>query len=144
MGFDISGFGSLFDFASNVIDKIFPDANKAQEAKLELFKLQQSGELAQLAADTDLAKGQLTINTEEAKNANVFVSGWRPFLGWTLATGFGVQFVFGPLGEWACALAGHPVRFPAMDIATMIPLLFGMLGLGTMRTVERIKGAARI
>jgi hypothetical protein len=143
MGLDLTGFGSLFDFAGKVIDKIFPDPVKAQEAKLELFKLQQTGELAQLAADTDLAKGQIAVNAEEAKNANVFVSGWRPYLGWTLATGFGVQFVFGPLGEWACALAGHPARFPPMDTATMMPLLLGMLGLGGMRTVERIKGVNR-
>lgn len=139
---DITGLGSIFDFAGKVVDRLFPDPAKAAEAKIELFKLQQSGELAQLAADTDLAKGQLNVNATEAANTNVFVSGWRPYLGWTLATGFGVQFVFGPLGEWIALLLGHVVHFPPMDVSTMMPLLLGMLGLGGMRTYEKTKGVA--
>jgi hypothetical protein len=144
MGFDITGFGSVFDFAGKVIDKIFPDPQKAQEAKIELFKLQQSGELAQLAAETDLAKGQLAVNQAEANNPSVFTSGWRPYLGWTLGTGFGIQFVFGPIAQWASNLLGHPVVFPPMDTGTMMPLLLGMLGLGGMRTIEKIKGVASV
>ena len=57
--------------------------------------------------------------------------------------GFAVQFVVGPLGEWASALAGHPVKFPQMDLGTMMPLLFGMLGLGAYRTAEKIQGVTR-
>jgi len=53
-----------------------------------------------------------------------------------------VQFVFGPLAEWGCALYGHPVKFPAMDTGTMMPLLLGMLGLGGLRTAEKIQGVA--
>ena len=53
------------------------------------------------------------------------------------------QFVVGPVGEWISALAGHPVKFPQMDLGTMMPLLFGMLGLGAYRTAEKVRGVAR-
>jgi hypothetical protein len=126
---------ALLDIGSKVIDRVWPDPAQAAAAKLELFKLQQSGELAQIA-------GQMDINKAEATNPSVFVSGWRPFIGWVCGLGFGVQFVFGPLAEWGSALYGHPVKFPPMDIGTMMPLLLGMLGLGGLRTAEKIQGVA--
>ena len=126
---------ALLDIGGKVIDRVWPDPAQAAAAKLELFKLQQSGELAQIA-------GQMDVNKAEAANPNVFVSGWRPFIGWVCGLGFGVQFVFGPLAEWGSALYGHPVKFPAMDTGTMMPLLLGMLGLGGLRTAEKIQGVA--
>ena len=126
---------ALLDIGSKVIDRVWPDPAQAAAAKLELFKLQQSGELAQIA-------GQMDVNKAEAANPNVFVSGWRPFIGWVCGLGFGVQFVFGPLAEWGSALYGHPVKFPPMDTGTMMPLLLGMLGLGGLRTAEKIQGVA--
>jgi len=66
---------AILDIGSKVIDRIWPDSAQAAAAKLELFKLQQSGELQQIM-------GQLEINKAEAANASVFVSGWRPFIGW--------------------------------------------------------------
>jgi len=126
---------ALLDIGGKVMDRLWPDPVQAAAAKLELFKLQQSGELAQIA-------GQMDVNKAEAANPNVFVSGWRPFIGWVCGLGFGVQFVFGPLAEWGSALYGHPVKFPPMDTGTMMPLLLGMLGLGGLRTAEKIQGVA--
>ena len=126
---------ALLDIGGKVIERIWPNPTEAAAAKLELFKLQQSGELAVIA-------GQLEINKAEAANPNAFVSGWRPFIGWVCGVGFGVQFVFGPLAEWGSALYGHPIKFPPMDTGTMMPLLLGMLGLGGLRTAEKINGVA--
>lgn len=126
---------ALLDIGSKVIDRLFPDPAQKAAAQLELFKLQQQGELSQMA-------GQMEINKAEAASGNAFVSGWRPFVGWVCGSGFAVQFVVGPLAEWASGLAGHPVKFPQMDMATMMPLLFGMLGLGAYRSVEKVKGVA--
>ena len=126
---------ALLDIGSKVMDRLWPDPAQAAAAKLELFKLQQSGELSMIA-------GQMEINKVEASNPSVFVSGWRPAIGWICGLGFAVQFVVGPLAEWGSALYGHPVKFPNMDTGTMMPLLFGMLGLGGMRTVEKIQGVA--
>ena len=126
---------ALLDIGGKVMDRVWPDPAQAAAAKLELMKLQQSGELAQIA-------GQMDINRVEAANPSVFVSGWRPSIGWVCSAGFAVQFVIGPLAEWGSALYGHPVKFPQMDTGTMMPLLLGMLGLGGMRTAEKMQGVA--
>jgi len=126
---------ALFEVGSKVLDRVLPDPAQQAAAKLELMRLQQSGELAQIT-------GQMDINKAEAASSSVFVSGWRPSVGWVCSAGFAVQFVIGPLAEWGAALAGHPVKFPQMDTGTMMPLLLGMLGLGGMRTVEKMQGVA--
>jgi len=126
---------ALLDIGGKVIDRVWPDPEKAAAAKLELLKMQQSGELAIIA-------GQLEINKVEAANPSVFVSGWRPFIGWVCGSGFAIQFVIGPMAEWGSALYGNPVKFPQMDVGTMMPLLIGMLGLSGFRSVEKINGVA--
>ena len=126
---------ALLDIGGKVFDRVFPDPAQAAAAKLELMKLQQNGELTQIT-------GQMEINKLEATNPSIFVSGWRPAIGWICGAGFAVQFVVGPLAEWGSALYGHPVKFPQMDTGTMMPLLLGMLGLGGMRTAEKIQGVA--
>jgi len=127
---------ALLEIGGKVIDRVWADPVQASAARLELIKIQQNGELAQIV-------GQMDINKTEAANPHLFVAGWRPFIGWTCGSGFAVQFVIGPLGEWVSALAGNPVQFPQMDIGTMMPLLFGMLGLGAYRTAEKIQGVTK-
>jgi len=126
---------ALLDIGGKVLDRVFPDPAQQAAARLELLKLQQSGELTQIA-------GQMEINKAEAANPSVFVSGWRPAIGWICGAGFAVQFVVGPLAEWGSALYGHPVKFPQMDTGTMMPLLLGMLGLGGLRTAEKLADKA--
>ncbi len=86
--------------------------------------------------------GQWEINKAEAGNPNPFTCGWRPFSGRVCGAGFALHFVIGTLGEWVSMPIGHPVKFPQMDLGTMMPLLFGMLGLGAYRTAEKMKGVA--
>lgn len=122
-----------------LVERIFPDKEKqAAEraaALLELTKLQQSGDLAVIA-------GQIEINKIEAASPLTFISGWRPAVGWICVTALGVDYVIRPIAEWGTALAGHPVKFPELDIATLMTLLIGMLGLGGMRTVEKLRDVA--
>jgi len=73
----------------------------------------------------------------------MFVSGWRPAVGWICATGMGFNFICVPLGNFGCALAGVDVSLPALDLSEMMPVLMGMLGLGAMRSFEKTKGVAR-
>ena len=126
---------ALFEVGSKVLDRVLPDPAQQAAAKLELMKLQQNGELAQIT-------GQMEINKVEAASSSLFVSGWRPSIGWVCGAGFAVQFVIGPLAEWGSALYGHPVKFPQMDTGTMMPLLLGMLGLGGLRTAEKLADKA--
>lgn len=130
------------DLGGKIIERIFPDPAQAATAKLELLKMQQSGELARLAADTDLAKGQLAVNQVEAANANIFVSGWRPFIGWVCGSGLAFQFLAAPLLTWGAELFGKMVAVPTLDMGTLLTLLLGMLGLGSMRTMEKLQGKA--
>lgn len=135
--------GGLFDLAGKVFDKIFPDPAQAAQAKLEMFKLQQAGELKVLEAETALAQGQLEINKVEAASDNIFKSGWRPAVGWISVFGLAYQFVFLPFGTFFLELYEVPAKLPAMDLNTLMTLLFGLLGLGGYRTIEKLKGATK-
>ena len=128
-----------FDFAGKIIDRLWPDATQREAAKIKLAELQQSGELAALAAETDLAKGQQAINVEEAKNENLFVSGWRPFIGWVCGSAYAYAFVIQPLLGFILNASGHPIILPEVGIAELSPVLLGMLGLGGMRTFEKTR-----
>ena len=139
---DLTGFGSVFDFGSKVIDKIWPDKAQAEAAKVKLFELQQSGELQRIAAETDLAKGQLEVNKTEAASASIFVAGWRPAVGWTCVIGLLYTFLLRPLLSWLSGMIDIPVP-PMLDMGDLFTLLAGMLGLGGMRTFEKLNGVAK-
>lgn len=132
----------LVPLLANLLDRIFPDPKMAADAKLEVMKLAQSGELAQLNADVQLAIGQADTNKAEASNASLFVSGWRPFVGWICGAAFAFKFIGGPAAFVLSQWAGHPITLPVFDFTEMSTILMGMLGLGALRTVEKVKGAA--
>ena len=132
---------TLIPLISGLLDKFLPDPKAAADAKLRMIELAQAGELAQLDADLKLALGQTEINRVEAASTNWWVAGWRPGCGWVCVSGLAVQFLIAPLCTWIATLAGHPLAFPPLDTGTLLTLLLGLLGLGGMRTVEKVKGA---
>lgn len=134
---------SLVPIIGDVLDKIFPDKTAAEAAKIRLVELAQQGELAKLQADTQLATVQADTNKIEAASGNLFVSGWRPAVGWICALAVGFKFIGGPLLLMVSQAVGHPVELPRIDTDELWPLLLGMLGLGAFRTVEKVKGAVR-
>jgi len=127
--------GSIFSIGEKLIDKLIPDPKQKAEALIKLEELRQSGDLAVIA-------GQVDINKIEAASPKLFVSGWRPFIGWICGTALAVQLVLGPVVMWASALTRHPILLPAMQTELLTTLLVGMLGLGGMRTVEKLQGVA--
>jgi len=133
---------ALLALLPNVLDKILPDKGAADAAKLELLKMAQTGELAQLQATTELAKGQMEINKVEAASSSLFVAGWRPFVGWICACAIGFKYIGGPLLVMIGAAFGQDIDLPDIDTADLWPLLAGLLGLGGLRTIEKVKGAA--
>lgn len=139
---DITGLGSVFDFGSKILDKIFPDPAAKAQAQLELLKQTQAGEFKEMDAALAEAQAQSAVNQVEAASPDTFVAGWRPFIGWVCGSAFAINFVIGPMGEWLALLAGKTAHFPTLDVATMMPVLMGMLGLGGMRTYEKFKGVA--
>lgn len=133
MAFD--PLSAAFDFGRALIDKLIPDPKQKADALMKLEELKQSGDLAVIS-------GQNDINKIEAGNANIFVSGWRPFIGWVCGSALAFQLVIGPLVVWCSTLAGHTVVLPIMQTELLTTLLVGMLGLGGMRTVEKLQGKA--
>lgn len=132
----------LMNVLPGLIDKLFPDPKAAGEAKLKLLEMEQSGELAKLAAETDLAKGQLNVNAVEAGSTSLFVAGWRPFVGWICGLTIAFKYIGGPLLVMISTYLGHSIPLPEIDSSELWPVLMGMLGLGGMRTVEKVKGVA--
>lgn len=132
----------LIPALTQIFDKVIPDPQAAADAKLKMMALAQSGELAVLDADLKMALGQMEINKAEA-TTDMFRGGWRPAVGWTCVFGLVYQFLLQPLLPWFVAMLGGTVPpLPAIDNETLMVLLTGMLGLGGLRTFERVKGRA--
>jgi hypothetical protein len=131
---------ALIPAVVSVIDKVLPDPQQAAEAKIRALELAQKGELATLDADVRLALGQMEINKVEAQT-DLFRGGWRPATGWCCVVGLLYQFILQPVLPWLVALFGAAVPpLPSIDNETLMVLLTGMLGLGGLRTFERVKG----
>jgi len=117
------------DLAKTVVQTIWPD--KTEEEK------------QQLAAAVMIVQGQIDTNKTEAANPSMFVAGWRPFIGWVCGLALVYQYLARPLAAWAFAIAGHPLPpMPGLD-DNLWELLLGMLGLGGLRSFEKVKGVAR-
>lgn len=133
---------ALIPVIGTVLEKVLPDPQASADAKIRLMELAQKGELAVLDAETKLALGQLEVNKVEA-GTDMFRGGWRPATGWACVFGLVYQFLIQPLLPWLVAVCGGSVPpLPPIDNETLMVLLTGMLGLGGLRTFERIKGKA--
>jgi len=127
---------SIAGLANTLITKIWPDPKDQASAEAMLIKTQMDAALAQ-------AQQQIDINKIEAASGSVFVSGWRPFVGWACGGAFAAHFILLPLLNWLIELFGHSAIVIPFDMATLSTVLMGMLGLGTMRSVEKMAGVAR-
>lgn len=124
----------LLDALSPIVEKalsFIPDPQ--QKAEQEQFLLN---------ALKDWDNQQSLINQQEAANENIFVSGWRPFLGWVCGVSFAYHFVLQPVLAFGLANMGYDVKLPDFDMPELSTVLMGMLGLGGLRTVEKIKGVS--
>ena len=134
---------ALIPILGSFIDKLLPDPQAAADAKLKMLEMAQAGELAQLTAEVEMAKGQNAVNQAEAGSASIFVAGWRPFIGWTCGVTVAFKYVGVPLLVMLTQMTGHAVELPVIDSSELWPVLMGMLGLGGFRTIEKIKGATK-
>ena len=135
-------WAALIPLIGTIVEKVIPDPQAAADAKLRVMELAQKGELAVLDADLKLALGQIEVNKAEATK-DMFRGGWRPATGWVCVAGLAYQFILQPVLPWVVALFGaHVPPLPAIDNESLMVLLTGMLGLGGLRTFERVKGKA--
>lgn len=115
-----------------IVDKFVPDPEAKIRAEAELRASLQAWDASQSAT-----------NTAEAQNGGWFVAGWRPWIGWVCGAALAIQFVVGPLAVWACDLLGRPIQSPPTLDDMLWELMFGMLGLGGLRTFEKVKGVSK-
>jgi len=129
---------TILGIGGKLIEKLsafFPTPEDKLKAQVALLDLQQKGELAQLAADVQLAQGQIDINREDAKSESPIQRNWRPALGWVCVFAYATQFVIGPIA----AAIDPSLNMPKLDLSELGALLFGMLGLSTQRSWEKVK-----
>lgn len=132
--------GGLTDGIAKIIGLFKIDPNVAAQHAEDLAKIQADMQTQMINGLSAMSTAQNQVNTVEAQNKNIFIAGWRPFIGWVCGSGLATQFIVGPFVTWIAALAKHPVTFPTLDMGTLLTLLLGMLGLGGMRTYEKVAG----
>ena len=133
----MSLLNNLIGPATNLLDKFIED--KDQKAKL-------AHELAtmadKMAHEQQLA--QLAINKEEASSGSLFKGGWRPFIGWVCGIAFFYHFVLNPIILFVIAIIGIEIPdLPNFNMNTLLTVLGGMLGIGSLRTYEKQKGLTK-
>ena len=127
---------AIVEIGARLLDKIIPDKDARAKAQFELMRAAQD-------ADLQLALGQLEINKQEAAHPSVFVSGWRPFLGWVCGISLVYNFLVYPLLLWVVAVFGAQIQVPPLASENLLELVTAMLGLGALRTFEKYKGVAK-
>ena len=119
------------DIVGKLIDKVTDNVDRFTLDKEEKAKL-----------ITEINKAQLEVNKVEAGHTSKFVSGWRPFTGWICATALGYHFILQPLLTFVLYTFGNEIVLPTFDMTTLTTVLLGMLGLGGMRSFEKVKRSA--
>ena len=117
---------------AGIIDKV---ADKIDEFTLD------KAEKAQLIQEIN--KAQIEVKKVEANSNSLFVSGWRPFVGWCCASALAYHFILQPILVFVLSLSGYQVALPEFDMSSLMTVLLGMLGLGGMRTIEKVQKVSR-
>jgi len=126
------GVAAPIDAIGNVFDKLFTsDAEKAAGA-LALAKMRQHPHIL-----------QAEINKIEAAHRSVFVAGWRPYIGWVCGSGLAWAFIGAPLFDWIVRLQGVDIQPPEIPTDMMGEIVVALLGLGALRTFEKVRGRAK-
>ena len=128
----VLGLGAIIESVGKVAGDLYTTDKERLELELRNRELDQAGDAR-----------QVEVNNVEAASASVFVAGWRPFAGWVCGAGLAYTFIVRPLLPWVVNLFGATVpELPAIDGDALMTLLLGMLGLGSLRTVEKVGGKA--
>ncbi len=143
MAFDLSTLlgGTIGETVAKVVGLFKVDPTVALTKQTELLELQANLQAKVQDAISAEIQAQVSVNLQEAKSDKFFVAAWRPYIGWCCGTIFAVNFIAGPIVNWYFLLHGNAATFPKMDLSEAMPVLLGMLGLGTMRSYEKVQGA---
>ena len=117
---------------TGIVDKMGPDKDLREKLNHALSMSLHNANLA-----------QLEVNKAEASHKSIFVAGWRPFVGWVCGVALAYHFILAPLIQFGFALAGFEQSLPEFDFSQLSTVLMGMLGLGGLRTFEKMKNVSR-
>jgi hypothetical protein len=127
---------AALEIGNTIITRLFPDPTEAAKAKLELLKMQQDGDLAIMTAQTD-------INKIEAGSSNLFVAGWRPFVGWCCGLAFLYATILEPFARFISkVIFSYSGDFPIIDTTLTMQILLGLLGMAGLRSWDKKNGTA--
>lgn len=134
---------ALLPAVEKLLDRILPNPEAKAAALLELRKEENAQALQEMQIELQTNKMQADINLEEAKHSSLFVSGARPFIMWICGVAFGYHFIIQPMIAFIMASNGHKVDLPSFDMDALNTVLLGMLGLGGMRSFDKMKGTSK-
>jgi len=136
---------ALVDFKLDDIGNVFTSIREAWTGKKIVDpKEQVELEIKMQQIEQAIAQGQIQVNIEEAKHSSIFVAGWRPFIGWVCGSALLFHYIVSPLIMWLCLIIGIDIpNPPILDMASLMTLLGGLLGLGGLRTFEKTKNIER-
>jgi hypothetical protein len=121
----------ILPLIGTVLEKFIPDPQARAKAQQDLLN-------TLLQVDTS----QIEVNKAEAATGSVFIGGWRPFIGWCCGAALAFQYLVVPVGLWIGFLVGHPIPKPPTLDDHLWELMVGMLGMGGLRSWEKLKGVA--
>lgn len=124
--------GDTIKAVGNVIDDMHFSGEEKEKLKLQMKEI-----------DAKLKEKQLDINKAEASHRSIFVSGWRPFLGWVSGLSIGYVYLFQPILDMILQMFQVQVDWVQLDLGQLMPLVLGMLGLGGLRSFEKAKGLTK-
>lgn len=139
MGILSSILGDAIKPITDIVSEVVVDKDKRDQINLQLQQLADKAD----ERYHDEMMGQIDVNKTEAANASVFVAGWRPFIGWVGGVGLGYSFVLAPFIEFVARYRGYIGALPVPDSSQLMTLVLSMLGVGAMRTYEKVKGVGR-
>jgi len=135
------GLDDAIGAALRIVDKIIPDPQAKAAAALEAVKLKQAGDFKEIDAAIAALQMQSDVNKIQAGSDRLFIAGPRPFIMWICGFAMGAKYFVVPVMAWMSPVFGWPLP-PEMDFTELWPILIGMLGIGGMRSYEKIKGVA--
>lgn len=135
------GLDLILGAGLEIINKFIKDPQEQARAQIEMLQIKQSEIFKEIDAVLQEQQMQADINKVEAAHESIFVAGWRPFIGWVCGCSIALQFLIFPLMAWSFGFAGYFITFPELPTEMLYGMIFGMLGIGGMRSYEKVKGS---
>lgn len=136
---NLLGIGSVIEAVGKVADSLITTDEERGKLAIENRKL----DLEEKKLDQAINLAQIDVNKEEAKSPSVFVSGWRPFIGWGCGAAFIYIGIVEPIARFVAKVAfGYAGEFPEIDTTITMQVLLGLLGLSGLRTYEKTQHVA--